>query len=103
MYPGMNAASYGYMPPMMTSVSQNPMAGPTNPADLTGQLLGNAQPGSQQAMQRIPHVIPNPLDNTLLIQGTPQEYEQILRLLRQLDVAATSDDAEAPGPEPVEG
>ena len=35
---------------------------------------------------RIPHVIPNPFDNTLLIQGTPQEYEQINSLLRQLDV-----------------
>jgi general secretion pathway protein D len=31
-------------------------------------------------------VIPNPFDNTLLIQATPQEYEQILNLLRQLDV-----------------
>jgi general secretion pathway protein D len=31
-------------------------------------------------------VIPNPFDNTLLIQGTPQEYEQITNLLRQLDV-----------------
>jgi general secretion pathway protein D len=35
----------------------------------------------------MPHVIPNPLDNTLLVQGTPQEWEQIRNLLRQLDVA----------------
>ena len=35
----------------------------------------------------MPHVIPNPFDNTILIQGTPQEYEQILSLLRQLDIA----------------
>ena len=34
----------------------------------------------------MPHVIPNPFDNTILIQGTPQEYEQILGLLRQLDI-----------------
>jgi general secretion pathway protein D len=34
----------------------------------------------------VPHVIPNPFDNTILIQGTPQEYEQILGLLRQLDI-----------------
>jgi general secretion pathway protein D len=40
-----------------------------------------AQPGP-----RLPHVIPNPFDNTLLIQGTPQEYGQIMGLLRQLDV-----------------
>jgi general secretion pathway protein D len=32
-------------------------------------------------------VIPNPFDNTLMIQATPQEYEQILNLVRQLDVA----------------
>jgi general secretion pathway protein D len=31
-------------------------------------------------------VIPNPFDNTLLIQGTAQEYAQIINLLRQLDV-----------------
>jgi len=34
-----------------------------------------------------PRVIPNPLDNTLLIMGTPQEYEQVISLLHQLDVA----------------
>jgi general secretion pathway protein D len=34
-----------------------------------------------------PRVIPNPLDNTLLIMGTPQEYEQVTNLLRQLDIA----------------
>ncbi|MEI9976519.1 MAG: secretin N-terminal domain-containing protein [Ignavibacteriota bacterium] len=39
-----------------------------------------------QAGQRIPHIIPNPFDNTLLIQGTPQEYAQISNVLRQLDV-----------------
>ena len=37
-------------------------------------------------LQRMPHVIPNPFDNTILIQGTPQEYEQILGLMRQLDI-----------------
>ena len=40
-----------------------------------------------QGNQRMPHVIPNPFDNTILIQGTPQEYEQILGLIRQLDIA----------------
>jgi general secretion pathway protein D len=39
-----------------------------------------------QVGPRIPHVIPNPFDNTILIQGTPQEYEQILGLIRQLDI-----------------
>ena len=31
-------------------------------------------------------MIPNPFDNTLLVQGSPQEWEQINSLLRQLDV-----------------
>jgi general secretion pathway protein D len=35
----------------------------------------------------MPTIIPNPFDNTLLIRCTPQEYEQILSMLRQLDVA----------------
>ena len=69
------------------AVAQNP-ANPQNPnapGDLTGSYLGNA-PMNGQGNQRMPHVIPNPFDNTILIQGTPQEYEQILGLLRQLDI-----------------
>jgi general secretion pathway protein D len=53
--------------------------------DQTGQYLG--QPGyGMGPMQRIPHIIPNPLNNTLLVQATPTEWEQISRLLAQLDV-----------------
>ena len=59
---------------------------PNAPTDLTGSYLGNAAMDGQ-GNQRMPHVIPNPFDNTILIQGTPQEYEQILGLLRQLDIA----------------
>jgi general secretion pathway protein D len=61
-----------------------PMAASGLSTDLTGSYLGNNQGGAPGT--RIPHVIPNPFDNTLLIQGTPQEYEQISNLLRQLDV-----------------
>lgn len=51
--------------------------------DLTGAYLGTpvfALP------PRVPRVVANPLNNTLLIQATPQEYENIERLLRDLDV-----------------
>ncbi len=34
----------------------------------------------------MPRVVANPLNNTLLIQASPQEYESILRLLKDLDV-----------------
>jgi general secretion pathway protein D len=37
--------------------------------------------------QRVPHIVPNPFDNTLLIQATPQEWLQINNLLRQIDIA----------------
>ena len=52
--------------------------------DQTGSYLGYSGLGT---MGRIPRVVPNPMDNTLLIQGTPQEYEQILKLVTMLDVA----------------
>jgi general secretion pathway protein D len=69
------------MAPAGSSTAQ-PAFGPTT--DLTGSYLGTA--GGGQSGTRIPHVIPNPFDNTLLVQGTPQEWEQINSLLRQLDV-----------------
>jgi general secretion pathway protein D len=69
------------------AVAQNP-ANPQNPnapLDLTGSYQG--APQMNVGNQRMPHVSPNPFDNTILIQGTPQEYEQILGLVRQLDIA----------------
>lgn len=62
-----------------------PTAGATPGGDLTAQYLGNAAvPGG--AYGRIPRVVPNPFDNSLLIQATPQEYEGIIKLLEELDV-----------------
>jgi general secretion pathway protein D len=59
---------------------------PANPLGQTGEYLGMGAAAGGQSNQRMPHVIPNPFDNTILIQGTPQEYAQILGLLRQLDI-----------------
>ena len=53
--------------------------------DQTGNYLGNGPEGSNNT-QRIPHIIPNPFDNTLLVQCTPEDWEQISRLVAQLDV-----------------
>ncbi|MBM3734787.1 MAG: type II secretion system protein GspD [Acidobacteria bacterium] len=53
--------------------------------DQTGSYLGNQGLGPG-GFPRIPHIIPNPIDNTLFIQGTPQEYQQILKLLREVDI-----------------
>ena len=81
-YPG--AAPYapqaGYAQPLANAAPTAP--GGTG-ADLTGQYLGT-QPSGQTA--HVPRVVANPLNNTLLIQASPQEYENIAGLLRDLDV-----------------
>ncbi len=83
--------AYGNTPvsyqPQTTAVNTAQIGAPLTPAggrDLTGTFLGAAAPG--QAPAALPGVIPNPFDNTLLIRATPQEYEQILNLLRSLDL-----------------
>ena len=55
--------------------------------DQTGNFLGNAGQAGGGNQPSMPHVVPNPFDNTLIIQGSGQEIEQIKDLLRQLDVA----------------
>ena len=86
---GMGGGGYGgFMGAMSAPVAAAGTAAGTTAAatgkDLTGSYLGAGYGGA--AMPRIPHVIPNPFDNTLLVQATPQEWEQIQNLLRQLDV-----------------
>ena len=51
--------------------------------DQTGSYLSG---GAGGVGGRIPRIVPNPLDNSLLIQGTPQEYAGILKLLKELDI-----------------
>ena len=76
-YPQTNTAS-----PMAVAVSgaRNRMLRPTLPA----ATLATGRYRAARAAHA--HVIPNPFDNTILIQGTSQEYEQILGLMRQLDI-----------------
>jgi len=52
--------------------------------DQTGTYLSPSGTGTSN--YRGPRIIPNPFDNTLLVQSTPEEWEQISRLLQQLDV-----------------
>jgi len=56
-------------------------------AGATGDQTGTYLTGSGASNTHMPRVIPNPFDNTLLVQSTPEEWEQISRLLVQLDVA----------------
>ncbi len=69
----------------MASASGTGAAGSTG-TDLTGRYMGSASAGWGAAGPKAPRIIPNPFDNTLLIQATPQDYDQILKLLKQLDV-----------------
>ncbi len=65
-----------------TPFMQTPQAG--GGAGQTGSYLSQ---GIGQLPPNAPHIIPNPLDNTILVMGTPQDIEQIKTLVTQLDVA----------------
>jgi len=86
---GMYGGGYGQQPqsPLTSGV---PATGggtqtPGTSGDLTGTYLGNAPLGGP-ANPRAPRIIPNPYNNSLMIQATPQDYEQILNLLRDMDI-----------------
>ena len=97
-YGGMNGYGYGAN---MSSIPYNAAAGPQGGLPVTpsgapvgppgaggigqtGQRLGAT--GASDNNANMPRVVPNPMDNTLLVQGTPQDWEQIQSLVRQLDV-----------------
>ena len=52
--------------------------------DQTGTYLSGS--GSATAGAFGPRIIPNPFDNTLLVQSSPEQWEQIQHLLGQIDV-----------------
>lgn len=93
---GMNGGGYGYSP--YAAAGGSPFSNPAGAAapggagvstvpgagDLTGNYLGNVPGGGFGG--RGPRVIANPMNNTLLVQATQQEYEGILQLIKELDV-----------------
>jgi general secretion pathway protein D len=83
--PGAYSVPAASSPSALAANLQAAAGGAGTSTDLTGSYLGT-RGGSATEPVRIPHVIPNPLDNTLLVQATPEEWEQISRLLVQLDV-----------------
>jgi general secretion pathway protein D len=87
-YGGMSGGYNGYQMQGATAqqgTASNPI-GATAAGDRTGSYLGQGAGGGAEKAN-MPHVIPNPFDNTILVQGTPQDWEQIQNLLHQLDVA----------------
>lgn len=72
--------------PSTVTPGATPVPGSVGPgaSDLTGMYLGT--PGAGR-IPSLPRVIPNPFDNTILVQATPQQWEQISRLIAEIDVA----------------
>lgn len=58
----------------------------TGSSDQTGSYLGAGGAQGMGGGARIPRVVPNAFDNSLMIQATAEEYEGILKLLRDLDI-----------------
>jgi len=94
-YPGAYGAGYGTSPAAVGAGAgalpgQGVTPGTSTPGlipgagDQTGSYLGAGMGGLN--LPAHPRIIPNPLDNTLLIQATPQEWEQIKNLVQQIDV-----------------
>lgn len=93
MMPMMGGYGMPYGNPMSSGSRANAAAaagtqgtGAGTATDQTGSYLQGSGFGFGGGGQT-PRVVPNPFDNTLLIQSTPQEYEQVVKLLRQLDIA----------------
>jgi len=66
---------------------------PANPAGAApaASIVGSAAPAAPVAGQApdgkaAVRVVANPLDNALIIQATPEQYQEVLRILKDLDV-----------------
>ena len=82
----MNVGQYQNTNTPIPYSATSPTGAPASGADASGTYLG-ANAGANSSMGRIPRIMPNPMDNSLLIQCTAQEYEGIAKLLRELDVS----------------
>jgi general secretion pathway protein D len=78
---GAYAPQYPTMQPQpMAATTQRPAAGGS--ADQTGTYLTNGQ----QQQQTMPRIVPNTINNSLLIEATPAQYHNLLKLLSQIDI-----------------
>jgi len=73
----------GYAAQTPAGAAAGPLGVPTGPA-AAGAVP--AAPAAGEGSQRPPRIVANPLDNSLLIQADAQQYQSILKLLKELDV-----------------
>ena len=85
-YGGMMGPTYSTRPPSATSGEGRERS--SRDRDQTGQYLDDPLGSGYGAarMPKGPRVVPNVMDNSLLILATGEEYESVLKLLRDLDV-----------------
>ncbi len=81
--PPPSALNGAFAAPAAAGTTATGTAAPGTAPDQTGQFL---TPGVTST-GGLPRIVPNPFDNSLLVQGTPQQWQQILKLLDQLDVS----------------
>jgi general secretion pathway protein D len=79
--PGVGMPSAGASLPSAGATSAT--AGSQGGIGSTGTYLGAE---SARVNPNLPHIIPNPMDNTLLIQSTASDYKSIRKLLGEIDV-----------------
>ena len=82
--------SYGY-PSFGGFSAQAPVIVPTNAtagsAPASGATAASAPPAAAQTqVVPPPRIVANPLDNSLIIQADAQQYQSILKLLKDLDI-----------------
>ncbi len=58
---------------------------PGTTPDMTGMYLGNA--GYAPDIPGRPRIVPNPIDNTVLVRSTPEQWEEIRSFMEKLDVS----------------
>ncbi len=83
------------MPPVTAAPITSPMAAQSN-STTTSTTTSSSNVGqtgsyltasnSTYGQHAGPRIVPNPLDNTLLINATPAQYKSIMKLLTQVDV-----------------
>ncbi len=75
---GAGAASTG-----TAAVTNTPFGSAVSSTDQTGQYLAPSTNNNPKG----PRIVPNPFDNTLLVQSTAEQWSSILNLLNEIDVS----------------